>query len=222
MTCLIRYAIQRLKERLASGALERVSAVPSSAKTERKLREKGVPCVSSETQPAIAVAIGSADAVDAEGNVIKGGKGALLREKLLRDQATRYIVAVDEATLARLFSPPADVVYPAQAMSADGSVLPLTPPPAALLPYLAWPPGVRDAYGLPSRRPVLAPLSRSPLERHYMHISDPPARSGKASAGRVPDATAWISEALPFLDARRFRRSEKGTVLITQPMIDRL
>lgn len=99
MTCLIRYAIQRLKERLASGALERVSAVPSSAKTERKLREKGVPCVSSETQPAIAVAIGSADAVDAEGNVIKGGKGALLREKLLRDQATRYIVAVDEAKL---------------------------------------------------------------------------------------------------------------------------
>ncbi|KOO24778.1 hypothetical protein Ctob_006307 [Chrysochromulina tobinii] len=93
------YAIQRLKERLASGALERVSAVPSSAKTERKLREKGVPCVSSETQPAIAVAIGSADAVDAEGNVIKGGKGALLREKLLRDQATRYIVAVDEAKL---------------------------------------------------------------------------------------------------------------------------
>ena len=99
MTCLIRYAIQRLKERLASGALERVSAVPTSAKTERKLREKGVPCVSSETQPAIAVAIGSADAVDAEGNVIKGGKGALLREKLLRDQATRYIVAVDEAKL---------------------------------------------------------------------------------------------------------------------------
>lgn len=91
------FAIERLAERLASGELERVSAVPTSAKTEAKLKEAGIPAMSLETHAPIDVAIGSADAVDGYGNVIKGGKGALLREKLVRAQAAKYIVAVDQA-----------------------------------------------------------------------------------------------------------------------------
>lgn len=93
------YAIERLAERLKSGTLERVSAVPTSGKTEAKLKEKAIPSVSLETHAPIDVAIGSADAVDAGGNIIKGGKGALLREKLVRAQATQYVVAVDEPKL---------------------------------------------------------------------------------------------------------------------------
>lgn len=93
------HAIEQLAVRLAAGTLERVSAVPTSAKTEARLRERGIPCVSIETHAPIDVAIGSADAVDAEGNVIKGGKGALLREKLVRAQASQYVVAVDEPKL---------------------------------------------------------------------------------------------------------------------------
>lgn len=63
-------------------------AVPTSAKTETKLIERGIPCVSAATHAAIDVAIGSADAVDSQGNVIKGGKGALLREKLVHGTRT--------------------------------------------------------------------------------------------------------------------------------------
>jgi len=95
------YAIERLAQRLASGDLERVSAVPTSARTEAKLAEvhPKIPAVSLDTHAPIDVAIGSADAVDAEGNIIKGGKGALLREKLVRAQASQYVVAVDETKL---------------------------------------------------------------------------------------------------------------------------
>jgi len=97
------FAIERLAERLKQGVLERVRAVPTSAKTEAKLREAGIPTVSFETQMPIDVAITSADSVDAYGNVIKGGKGALLREKLVQAQASKYIVAVDQPKMSGKF-----------------------------------------------------------------------------------------------------------------------
>ena len=55
--------------------------------------------MSLDTQAAPAVAIGGADAVDGACNLIKGGKGALSREKLVQAEAARYVVVVDEPKL---------------------------------------------------------------------------------------------------------------------------
>lgn len=55
--------------------------------------------MSLDTHAVIDVAIGSADAVDSQRNVIKGGKGALLREKLVQAEAAKYVVVVDEPKL---------------------------------------------------------------------------------------------------------------------------
>jgi ribose 5-phosphate isomerase A len=93
------YALERLVERLGSGELSGVSCVPTSEKTEAEVRRLGVPCVSLDTQAAPAVAIGGADAVDGACNLIKGGKGALSREKLVQAEAARYVVVVDEPKL---------------------------------------------------------------------------------------------------------------------------
>ena len=93
------YALERLVERLGAGELSGVSCVPTSEKTEAEVRRLGVPCVSLDTQAAPAVAIGGADAVDGACNLIKGGKGALSREKLVQAEAARYVVVVDEPKL---------------------------------------------------------------------------------------------------------------------------
>jgi len=55
--------------------------------------------VSPTSNSAIDVSLGSADAVDANGFVIKGGKGAMLREKLVQEAATRYVIVVDDSKL---------------------------------------------------------------------------------------------------------------------------
>ena len=88
-----------LIQRLGSGELSGISCVPTSEKTEAEVRRLGVPCVSLDTQAAPAVAIGGADAVDGACNLIKGGKGALSREKLVQAEAARYVVVVDEPKL---------------------------------------------------------------------------------------------------------------------------
>ena len=77
-------ALERLAERLQSGVLERVSVVPTSEATRSELARLRIPTASLDTHAVLDVFIGSADAVDTHRNVIKGGKGALLREKLLQ------------------------------------------------------------------------------------------------------------------------------------------
>ena len=83
------FALARLAERLQSGALERVSVVPTSEATRSELTRLRIPTASLDTHAILDVFIGSADAVDTHRNVIKGGKGALLREKLVQVGADR-------------------------------------------------------------------------------------------------------------------------------------
>jgi len=94
------FALEALGERLRSGGLRDVVGIPSSLRTEKAARELGIPLTDFETHPLIDVTIDGADEVDPELNLIKGGGGALLREKVLA-QATRHnIIIVDESKLA--------------------------------------------------------------------------------------------------------------------------
>lgn len=94
------FALERLGERIRSGELRDVVGIPSSLRTEKAARDLGIPLTDFETHPLIDITIDGADEVDPELNLIKGGGGALLREKVLA-QATRHnIIIVDESKLA--------------------------------------------------------------------------------------------------------------------------
>jgi len=69
-------------------------------RTETAARELGIPLTDFETHPLIDVTIDGADEVDPELNLIKGGGGALLREKVLAQATRRNIIIVDESKLA--------------------------------------------------------------------------------------------------------------------------
>lgn len=94
------WAIRRLGERLREGSLSRVSGVPCSRKVEELAREVGIPLASLDEVARIDLTIDGADEVDADWNLIKGGGGALLREKIVAEASAREIIVVDEGKLS--------------------------------------------------------------------------------------------------------------------------
>jgi ribose 5-phosphate isomerase A len=83
------YAIERAGELVAGGA--EIRAVGTSLETERLCREFGVPLARFGTTP-IDVAIDGADEIAPDWSLIKGGGGALFREKAIALAATSFVV----------------------------------------------------------------------------------------------------------------------------------
>jgi len=73
----------------------KLRGVPTSQETATLAKEAGIPLLDSENRWEIDVAIDGADQVDPGFNLIKGGGGALLKEKIVAASAKRFIVMVD-------------------------------------------------------------------------------------------------------------------------------
>ncbi len=96
-----RFALERLSELIQEGRLERIVGIPSSLQTETAARELGIPLTDFEAHPQIDITIDGADEVDPDLNLIKGGGGALLREKVLAQASRCNIIIVDESKLSK-------------------------------------------------------------------------------------------------------------------------
>jgi len=72
-----------------------IRGVPTSEETAALARRSGIPLIESENRWEIDVAIDGADQVDPAFNLIKGGGGALLKEKIVAASAKQFIVLVD-------------------------------------------------------------------------------------------------------------------------------
>ena len=92
------YMIQALARRLQAG-LKIIGAVPTSEATEQLARSLGIPLTNLNTYPDLDLAIDGADEVDSHLNLIKGGGGALLREKIVASASRRFIVIADSTKL---------------------------------------------------------------------------------------------------------------------------
>lgn len=93
----VKYAISKLGQ-LVSEGLE-VTAIPTSVQTERLCLEVGVPVGDVNDYESIDLCIDGADEVDRKLNLIKGGGGALTREKIVASMAKKLFVVVDEGKL---------------------------------------------------------------------------------------------------------------------------
>ena len=83
------FAVERLGQLLASGELKDIVAVPTSVRTKEQAEGLGIPLVTLDTHSELDVAIDGADEVDPGLNLVKGGGGALLREKMVEVRAPR-------------------------------------------------------------------------------------------------------------------------------------
>ncbi len=94
--------IHALAQRIQEGLSIR-GAVPTSEATAELARKLGIPLTNLDTNPVLDLAIDGADEVDRQLRLIKGGGGALLREKIVASNAKRFIVIADETKqVARL------------------------------------------------------------------------------------------------------------------------
>lgn len=91
------WAIKKIGERVKEGL--NIRAVASSKSSEELALSSGIPIVPFSEIDFIDVTIDGADEVDADLNLIKGGGGALVREKILASNSKKFIVIVDESKL---------------------------------------------------------------------------------------------------------------------------
>src|SRR5689334_16116738 len=78
---MMKFAIDRLGEKLKAGSLKDVVGVSTSEKTTRQATELGIPLTDLKQASELDLAIDGADEVDGQFALIKGLGGALLREK---------------------------------------------------------------------------------------------------------------------------------------------
>eukprot|EP00557_Chaetoceros_sp_GSL56_P000781 CAMPEP_0176498346 /NCGR_PEP_ID=MMETSP0200_2-20121128/12267_1 /TAXON_ID=947934 /ORGANISM="Chaetoceros sp., Strain GSL56" /LENGTH=244 /DNA_ID=CAMNT_0017896537 /DNA_START=316 /DNA_END=1050 /DNA_ORIENTATION=- len=93
------FAVERLGQLLKDGTLKDIVAIPTSVRTKEQAEQLGIPLVTLDTHSKLDVAIDGADEVDPNLNLVKGGGGALLREKMVEVCADKFIVIVDESKL---------------------------------------------------------------------------------------------------------------------------
>ena len=93
------FAVERVGELLKSGALTDIVCIPTSVRTQKQAEGLGIPLATLDSYSELDVAIDGADEVDPDLNLVKGGGGALLREKMVEVQAKQFIVIVDESKL---------------------------------------------------------------------------------------------------------------------------
>ncbi|CAH1190936.1 Ribose-5-phosphate isomerase A [Paenibacillus auburnensis] len=89
------WAIRKLGERVQQGL--KITAVATSQASEDQARELGIPLVAFGDIDSLDLTIDGADELDGELQLIKGGGGALLREKIVAMGSTRMIVVADES-----------------------------------------------------------------------------------------------------------------------------
>jgi ribose 5-phosphate isomerase A len=93
------FAVERVGQLLQDGTLKDVVCIPTSERTKEQAESLKIPLVSLDTHSKLDVAIDGADAIDPALNLVKGGGGALLREKMVEIMADKFIVIVDESKL---------------------------------------------------------------------------------------------------------------------------
>jgi len=79
--------------------------VPTSIRTKEQAESLGIPLTTLDEFSSLDVAIDGADEVDPQLNLVKGGGGALLREKMVEIVASKFIVIVDESKLCDALGP---------------------------------------------------------------------------------------------------------------------
>ena len=161
-----KYAIETIAEMVRSGA--EISGVPTSDASAAMARQLGIPLVELAEVQTVDITIDGADEIDPAFCMIKGGGGALTREKLVALASRRRVYIVDETKLV-------DVL---------GRARPL---PVEVLPF-AWTMSARLIAELgcePKRReqhpgnPFVTDNGNYILDCKFSSIPDPPATEAR-------------------------------------------
>ncbi|MGO9405624.1 MAG: ribose-5-phosphate isomerase RpiA [Terriglobales bacterium] len=91
------FAVIALGERVKAGL--KIVGIPTSIQTADLARALGIPLTTLDEHPEIDITIDGADEVDPKLNLIKGGGGALLREKVVASVTKKMVVVADSGKI---------------------------------------------------------------------------------------------------------------------------
>src|ERR1700730_12081946 len=129
------FAVVALGERVKAGL--KIIGIPTSVRTADLARAVGIPLTTLDEHPEIDITIDGADEVDPKLNLIKGGGGALTREKVVASASKKMIVVADAGKIVAAlgkFPLPVEVIAFARTvvekkiMLLGGSIEPLVNP----------------------------------------------------------------------------------------------
>jgi ribose 5-phosphate isomerase A len=157
-----KHVVAALGEQVRAGM--KLRGVPTSQETATLARQAGITLIDSDNRWVIDVAIDGADQVDPKFNLIKGGGGALLKEKIVAASAKQFVVVVDRTKLVPVL----------------GGSFPL---PVEIIPF-GWGSTAREIETLTSSRVVLRERNGVPFKTeagnlivdvHVVRIDNPSA-----------------------------------------------
>jgi ribose 5-phosphate isomerase A len=111
------YFIQFLGERVKAGL--KIRGIPTSMHAQQLAEKSGVPLTTLDEVEQIDVDIDGADEFDPQLNLIKGGGGALLREKIVASASREFVVVSDSTKQVQVlgrFPLPVEIVPFAQSL----------------------------------------------------------------------------------------------------------
>ena len=86
------FAVERVGQKLKSGELKDIVCIPTSERTKEQALSLGIPLCTLNEKSRLDVAIDGADEVDPSLCLVKGGGGALLREKMVEVMAGTHLL----------------------------------------------------------------------------------------------------------------------------------
>ncbi|UCC58082.1 MAG: ribose-5-phosphate isomerase RpiA [Candidatus Bathyarchaeum sp.] len=92
------HVIQEIGRQILKAGL-RVLGVPTSSQAMMLAVRSGIPLTTLDEYPSLDLAIDGADQIDKKLDMIKGGGGAMTREKIVASAAKQFIIVADETKL---------------------------------------------------------------------------------------------------------------------------
>lgn len=89
------YFIEAIGEKVAQGM--KIEAIATSKNTERLAQQYNIPLTSLNSTTKVDLVVDGADEITPEKQMIKGGGGALLQEKIVAEAANTYVIIVDSS-----------------------------------------------------------------------------------------------------------------------------
>jgi len=94
-----KFAVEAIGRKLENGELSDIVGIPTSIQTRDLARSVGISLTTLNERPAIDLTIDGADEIDPKGNLVKGGGGALLWEKIVATASRQLFIVADESKL---------------------------------------------------------------------------------------------------------------------------
>lgn len=92
--------IRLIGEKIVTGELSNVRAVPTSYQAIQEAVKAHIPLTTLDEHPVLDFGFDGADQLDDELNAIKGGGGALLREKIVASCCREYVLIADQTKVS--------------------------------------------------------------------------------------------------------------------------